>query len=103
MMTTPMFSNLDSRIRGVTNIYISVSKDDRFFYYDFYDVQQEIYLKRLRVRNDVVKEIGSDLYDTYSMVTPLEYPSKKEEFVQFLHDLKRVNEHFVVEMKLAAL
>ncbi|HHT7203765.1 hypothetical protein PDK24_28165 [Bacillus cereus] len=94
IMTTPMFSNLDSRVRDITNVYISVRKDKNFFYYDFYDVEREQFLKRKRIRYDLITQIGSHLYDTYSIVTPLEYPSKKEEFNEFLKELKQVNGAF---------
>lgn len=94
MLTTPLFSNLDTRIRGIVNIHIQVSKDKQFFYYDFYDMQRMVYLKRKRVRYADLIALGSSLYDTFAMVVPLEYPAKKEDFNKFLHDLKATNERF---------
>lgn len=92
MLTSPLYENLDSRIRGITNILVRVSKDKRYFYYEFYDIQSERYLKSFKVRQD--KAFLLDLYDTNTIVTPLEVPEKKPEFDRFLEELKHATDEY---------
>lgn len=93
MLTSPLFENLDSRIRGITNILVHVSKDKKYFYYDFYDPQSERYLKTLKVNQQSAFQLS--LYDTNNIVVPLEVPEKKPEFDKFLIELKdKVNSYY---------
>lgn len=88
IMTSPLFENLDSRIRTITNILVLVSKDKQYFYYEMYDPQNFKHLKTMKVRQE--KAFSLNLYDTNSIVSPLEMPLKKDEFDKFLFDLKRI-------------
>lgn len=91
VMTSPLIENIDSRVRNVTNLYCPVRNDRNYFYYPFYDYQLEKYLKTKRIRKIDAFKISEQIFDTYSMVTPLEYPSSRQEFIDLLEQLKREN------------
>lgn len=95
MMTSPLFENVESRVRGVTNVVCPVYKDKYYYHYPFYDWQSLKPLKGKRIKKDVAHEIAGNLFDTYSMVTPLEYPNGREEFKKLLQELKRVNSDYL--------
>lgn len=88
-LTSPLFSNLDSRVQGVTAIYCPVAKDKNYFYYPFYDWQRKIYLKTKKINREQAINIAKNLYDTYAIVTPLEYPETRQEYLEFVTELKR--------------
>lgn len=94
IITSPMFENLDSRIRGITNILVQVQKGKEYFYYPFYDIQSGKYLKTKKIKKEDAFRIASDIFPTYAMVTPIEVPSKKEEYESFLHVLKQTSDNF---------
>lgn len=91
IMTSPLYENIDSRVRQVTNVYIQVSKDNSYFYYDLYDVQQGRFIKTKKMRLSALDEIKGSLFNTYEMVTPLEYPEKREHYIQIMELLKKEN------------
>lgn len=88
IMTSPLFENLDSRIRTITNVLVLVSKDKNYFYFEMYEPSNMKYLTTKKVRQE--KAFSLNLYDTNAIVSPLEMPSKKDEFDQFLFDLKEI-------------
>lgn len=90
-LSTPLFSNIDRRVREVTNILVNVSKDNEFFYYDFYDVQLESFLKRIKIKRNLALQLASKIYDTTGIVTPLQYPNKNEDFEALVFDIKQIN------------
>lgn len=89
-MTTPLFENITSRVRAVVNVLVSVSKDHSFFYYDFYDVDRCIYLKRFRISKSKAYALAASIYDTRAIVTPLIYPDKRVDFDLLLNDIKEI-------------
>lgn len=95
MLTSPLFENIESRIRGTTDIYIPVQKDKNYYYYPHYDWQGQRHLKTLKIKKDKAHAIGSHIYDTYAMVTPMEYPNTRDEFKSLLADLKLRNEQYL--------
>lgn len=94
IITSPSFDDLDSRIRGVTNILATVSKDKNYFHYDLYDIQSDRYLRGMRVNKERAFAIASDLYDTAAMVTPVSIPASKSDYVDFLSELKAISENY---------
>ena len=50
IMTSPLFDNLDSRIRGITNMLVKVRNDKKYFYYDCWDVQSDRFLRTLKIK-----------------------------------------------------
>lgn len=95
MMTSPLFENVESRIRGVTNVICPVRKDNQYYYYPFYDWQSMRYLKGKRIKKEHAHNIASQIFDTYAMVTPLEYPANRDEFKKLLEELKRANSNYL--------
>lgn len=94
ILTTPNFSDLDSRIRGITNILAFVRNDSNYFYYEMYDVQSERYLRTYKIQKSNAFMVANKLYDTYSMVTPISIPSSKNDFTDFLEELKVLSENY---------
>lgn len=88
-ITSPLFDNLDTRIRGITNIFVHVSKDKNYFYYPMYDIQSLKYLGTKKIRKENAFAIASQLYDTNALVTPITIPNTKEEYNKFLDELKQ--------------
>ena len=53
IMTSPLFENLDARIRTITNILVLVSKDKTHFYYEMYDPTNLRHLQTKKVKTRV--------------------------------------------------
>lgn len=88
MMTTPLFENVESRVRGVTNIVIPVQKDKKYYYYPIYDWQSMRFLKTKKIKKELAHNIAGSIFDTNAMVEPLEYPANRDEFKKLLSQLK---------------
>lgn len=93
-LATPLINNLDGRVIGVGNLYCRCSKDKEYFYYDLFDLQSGRHLKRYRIKREKAYALGASYYDTYSMVTPMEFPSERADFKTFLTELKETSEEF---------
>lgn len=91
-ITTPLFDNIDSRIRGITNILVDVTKTKTHYIYAMYDYQADRHLRTIRIKKEDAHRIASDIYDTTKMVVPVVMPEKKEEFNAFLDELKKIAE-----------
>lgn len=102
-ITSPSFADLDSRIRGITNILAVVSKSKGYFTYDLYDVQSERYLRRYQMRQNEAFYVASNVYDTYAMVTPVTVPETKGDYKVFLDELKHISEDYYRAMAAAAM
>lgn len=96
IITSPSFDDLDSRIRGVTNILATVTKSRDYFTYTLYDIQSERYLKKFRINKNEALSIASQLYDTAAMVTPIAIPESKQGYNEFLEELKFIAENYHV-------
>lgn len=95
MMTSPLFQNVESRIRGVTNVYCPVTKDKDYYYYTMYDWQSLKHLKTKKMKKENAHKVAKEIFDTYAMVTPLEYPSTRDEFKKLLSTLKATNKNYL--------
>jgi hypothetical protein len=93
-LASPLIGNLDGRVIGVGNLYCRCTKDKQYFYYDFYDLQSERHLKRYRIKQEKAYAIGAAFYDTYNMVTPMEFPAERADFKSFLVELKQTSEDY---------
>lgn len=87
-LTTPDVSNLDGRVLRVASIYIRAIKHKNYFYYEFYDLQSERLLRTLKLPKSIAFAYAAGLYDTETIVTPLDYPETKAEYIALLHSLK---------------
>lgn len=96
MMTTPLFANVESRVRGVTSIVIPVSKDKNYYYYPFIDWQSMRALKTKKIRKDSAHILAGQIFDTFSMVEPLEYPEKRDDFKKLITELKSRHYNYLV-------
>jgi hypothetical protein len=95
-MTTPLFENVESRVRGVTNILIPVEKDKDNYYYPMYDWQGMKYLKTKKIAKEKAHEVASLIFDTHSMVVPLEYPANRNDFTDLLTEMKKANDQYFI-------
>ena len=100
MMTSPLFENIDSKVRAVTNFYIHVSQSNGFLNYYRYDVEQSRFLRHDRLSMEKVKLIGEHIFDTYEMVTPLDYPKTREEFLSIMNEVKALNKAYMIQSRL---
>lgn len=91
-LTTPMFENLDSRVRMLTDIYVHVEKDKSRFKYHMYDVQAGRKLKTMTINKE--KAFSVKAYDTHKMVIPMEFPKDKNEYDGIIKNLKQVNDDY---------
>ncbi|MND45545.1 Zonular occludens toxin (Zot) [compost metagenome] len=98
-LSTPSILSLDSRVRGVTQIYCQVEKSKKYFKYNMYDLQSEKYLRTYRIQKDKAFGILPQVYYTHKMVVPMEYPQSKEEFYQIISLLKEVNDNYYIQTK----
>lgn len=89
ILTSPLFENLDSRIRTITNAVCYVQNDKNFFYYPFYDPTNGRFLGLKKARKEKVFDMN--LYDTNSIVSQLDMPQKREDFDQYLFELKQIS------------
>lgn len=94
IITSPSFSDLDSRIRSITNVLGFVTKDNEYFRYELWDVQSRKFIQNMKVKKENAFMIADTLYDTNSMVTPIEIPKNKDDFKEFLDELKQISEQF---------
>ena len=101
-ITSPNFADLDSRIRGITNILAIVSKSKGKFFYDMYDIQSGKFLRTYQMEQQKAFYVAGNLYDTYAMVTPVIVPDRKDGFLDFLNELKGISENYYRETHGAA-
>lgn len=94
IITSPSFGDLDTRIRNITNVLAFVSKDSNYFRYELWDVQSNRFIKRMRIRKENAFKISASLFDTNSMVTPVQMPKNKDDFKDFLDELKYISENY---------
>jgi hypothetical protein len=93
-LATPSIENLDSRVRSICNLYCHVTKTKDHFIYELYDMQSMRYLKRYKIARESAYLLASQLYDTYNMVLPVEFPSERNEFNSFVKELKYTSESY---------
>lgn len=94
IITTPSFSDLDTRIRNITNVLAFVTKDKKYFRYELYDVQSLKYIQQMKIKKENAFMVADTLFDTNSMVTPIHIPKNKDDFTDFLQELKHISEHY---------
>lgn len=94
IITTPSFGDLDTRIRNITNVLAFVNKDTKYFRYELWDIQSRRFIKNMKIKKENAFKIASTLFDTNSMVTPIEISKNKEDFKEFLEQLKYISETY---------
>lgn len=97
ILTSPSFADLDSRIRRITNVLSFVTNDSRNFYYELYDIQSNKYLRTMQIKKEDAFRVADQIFDTTSMVVPVEIPSKKEEFNILLDEIKTLSDNYYMD------
>jgi len=87
-LSTPLFKSIAVQVRDVTNVLVRCSKDQNFFCYDFFDLDNSIFLKRRRIEKNKAFAICKSVYDTKSIVLPLSFPEDKAGFLNLLEEIK---------------
>lgn len=98
-LSSPSILSIDSRIRGVTNIYCHVEKTKKYFKYHMYDLQSEKFLRVYRIQKDRAFGLLPQIYDTHKMVVPMEYPETKDEYLKIINLLKSVNDDYYLHQE----
>lgn len=91
-MTSPLFENLDSKVRAVTNILVRCRKKEGYFIANYYSLDTGELIKSFSVDDSFIKAYASQIYDTYTICIPLEYPIKREDFLIVFTKMKENNE-----------
>lgn len=99
MLTTPLFSNVDSRVRDVTFVYVPVRHDKYYFYYPHVDWQENKLLKIEKIKKENAFKLSKSVYETNRMVKPLEYPQTKAEFESLIEEITDRNNQYILRQK----
>lgn len=99
MMTSPLFENIDTKVRDVTNVYVHCSNHSNYFNYQYYDVERERLIKKKRISEEKIVSLMPYIYDTYEMVVPLDYPKTREEYIKIFTDVKELNKKYVESLR----
>lgn len=100
IITSPMFEDLDSRIRGVTNMLVQIdSLRDRFVYH-CYDPSSGHHFQSLQIMKTDAFMLAPHLFDTYSMVTPIDVPDNRQGFKDYLESLNDFHTNYHKEKRI---
>lgn len=94
--SSPSIANIEFRVRSIMNVYCQVEKNKNSFFYNMYDLQSERFLRTMKVDQKKVFAIGHQIYDTHKMVTPIEFPERKEDYLKILNDLKHTSDQYYI-------
>ena len=103
MMTSPLFENIDTKVREVTNLYVHCSKQHDHFNYEYYDVERVRLIKTKRISRENIESIMPILYDTYEMVVPLDYPTNRNEYLTIFEEVKQLNKDYINSLRKKSL
>lgn len=95
ILTSPLFTNIDSRVQNVTQLLVPVKKTRKEFIYPIINYETGELIRTRRIKQEDAFRISESLFDSYSMVTPLEYPQSREEFNSLLEELKIKNAEYI--------
>ena len=87
-ITTPIFTNINTRFRALCSILVSCSFFGDFFVFNIFDVQRNIFLKQIKIYKEHAFSCVENVYDTNSIVSPIVFPSNKLEFTELLSSIK---------------
>lgn len=92
LLTTPLFRSIAGQVRDVTNIVVCCSKNRDYFFYDFWDNDNSVFLKRRNINREKALVLCDSVYDTKGIVSPLKFPEDRNGFVKLLEEIKQINE-----------
>lgn len=87
-ITTPIFTNINTRFRALCSILVSCSVYSDFFIFNIFDAQRNIFLKQIKIYKEHAFSYVKDIYDTNSVVSPIVFPANKLEFTELLSSIK---------------
>lgn len=87
-ITTPIFSNINTRFRALCSFLVSCSFVSDFFIFNIFDVQRNIFLKQIKIYKKHAFSYSQSVYDTNSIVSPIVFPANKLEFTELLSSIK---------------
>lgn len=87
-ITTPIFSNINTRFRALCSILVSCSFSCDFFVFNIFDVQKNVFLKQIKIYKEHAFSYVTGIYDTNSIVSPIVFPANKLEFTELLSSIK---------------
>lgn len=87
-ITTPIFSNINTRFRALCSFLVNCSSFSDFFVFNIFDVQRNIFLKQIKVYKEHAFSCVENVYDTNSIVSPIVFPANKLEFTELLSSIK---------------
>lgn len=87
-ITTPIFSNINTRFRALCSFLVNCSSFSDFFVFNIFDVQRNIFLKQIKIYKEHAFSYVKDIYDTNSIVSPIVFPANKLEFTELLSSIK---------------
>lgn len=87
-ITTPIFTNINTRFSSLCSILVSCSFSCDFFVFNIFDVQRNIFLKQIKIYKEHAFSYVTGIYDTNSVVSPIVFPVDKLEFTELLSSIK---------------
>lgn len=92
MYAMPNVAMIDSRIRDVIEIIVTVRKDNKGFHLFFSDFQTKEFLRKVFIPKWKIERVFKlDLYDTYSFVRPVPLPNNEKQASEFWDTLETIH------------
>ncbi|MBG9693057.1 ATPase [Lysinibacillus sphaericus] len=89
---TPNVGNVDSRIRDIIEVVVTMRKDNKGYHLYFTDFQTKEFLKKAFIPEWQAKRIYKlNLYDTYSFVRGFPLPAHEKQASDFWEKLDRIH------------
>lgn len=103
MVTSPGIENLDSRIRSLTNILVHCEKHPHGFKYYIFDYQaMRLLTTKFLPMPTASKIFRAGLYNTHEIIRAITFPTKEQEFDEFLMRIKGISDDYMADRKDAA-
>ena len=87
-ITTPIFSNINTRFSALCSFLVNCSSFSDFFVFNIFDVHRNIFLKQIKIYKEHAFSYVTGIYDTNSIVSPIVFPANKLEFTELLSSIK---------------
>lgn len=92
LYATPNVSQVDSRIRNIIEVLVTMRKDNKGFHLFFTDFQTGEFLRKAFIPKWKAKQYFKlDLYDTYSFVRNVPLPKTEDQAVEFWDTLDDIH------------
>lgn len=96
-LTTPNFFNIDTKIRDLTSYICECRKRGDYQIFEYYDLQNDNLIKSQYTKSSDLINVIKDQFNTYSMVTPLNYPKDKEGYLEVFENVMNLNQKYIFE------